>query len=209
MDVRPPRIVARQTHRENNQLDQSAEEYFRRSIYIPLLDSIISDLEERLSSDVLELFQLGVYLSKISFSEVDLVAVRETARIYSQLLSYPQVSTVVAEFQLWIAKWKRELGKGNKAPESLPEIIEKCDSDLYPNICILLQILATLPVSVATAERSFSTLRRLKTWLRANMGEERLTGLALLNIHRDVVINTDDIITKFGKTKQRRINFIL
>nr|UOX61060.1 MAG: hypothetical protein DiTV3a_F7ORF1 [Diabrotica toursvirus 3a] len=35
---------------------------------------------------------------------------------------------------------------------------------MYPNIRIFLQILITLPVSAATAERS--TLKRLKTWLR-------------------------------------------
>ena len=31
-----------------------------------------------------------------------------------------------------------------------------------------------IPVSSASAERSFSTLRRLKTWLRASMTEDRL-----------------------------------
>lgn len=159
VEVKPPRIVSRQIHRENNHVGQSAEEYFRRSIFIPLLDSIISDLEERLSPDVLALFQLGVYLPKNVYSDVDLVAVRETVKIYNRLLNNPHESTVVAEFQLWVAKWKREVGSGNKVPESLPEIIVECDSDLFPNIRILLQILATHPVSVATAERSFSTLR--------------------------------------------------
>ena len=36
-----------------------------------------------------------------------------------------------------------------------------------------------------SCERSFSALRRLKLWTRSSMTEERLSGLAMLLIHRD------------------------
>ena len=58
---------------------------------------------------------------------------------------------------------------------------------------MLLQIILTLPVSVASAERTFSTLRRLKTWLRSGMSAERLTGLALLHTHADILVDIDKI----------------
>ncbi|KAJ8969757.1 hypothetical protein NQ314_001594 [Rhamnusium bicolor] len=179
VELKLPRIVSRQTHRQNNMPDQSAEEYFRRAVYIPLT----------------------------SYTEEDILAVKEAVKTYSQLLNNSAVTTVVAEFQLWVTKWKREAENGTTIPDSLPPIIDNCDSDLYPNMRIFLQILATLPVSVATAERSFSSLRRLKTWLRANMGEERLTGLTLLNIHKDIVVDIDEVITRFGKTKSRKLEF--
>ncbi|ESN97525.1 hypothetical protein HELRODRAFT_85277, partial [Helobdella robusta] len=70
-------------------------------------------------------------------------------------------------------------------------------------------ILCTMPVSVATAERSFSTLRRLKTWMRSKMNEERLTGLVLMNIHRDIELDIEDIITRFGRKKCRKMTFVL
>jgi len=38
----------------------------------------------------------------------------------------------------------------------------------------LLQIILTVPVSSCTAERSFSALRRLKTFLRSTMSQNRL-----------------------------------
>lgn len=37
----------------------------------------------------------------------------------------------------------------------------------------------------------------------SEMGEKRLAGLALLNIHQDNAINLDDIIAKFSNTKLR------
>jgi len=83
VEIRPPRIVSRQTHREHNHPGQFPEEYFRRSIhnmyilYLSLLDSIVTDLEERLSPDVLELFKSGVFLPKTTYSETDLVAEHE------------------------------------------------------------------------------------------------------------------------------------
>ena len=55
----------------------------------------------------------------------------------------------------------------------------------------LLQTLATIPVSTATPERTFSNLRRLKTYLRNTTSENRLNGLALMNIHHDIEIDAD------------------
>ena len=50
----------------------------------------------------------------------------------------------------------------------------------YPK---LLRILWTLPVTSAECKRSFSTLKRLKTYLRSTMNTERQSGLAVMNIH--------------------------
>ncbi|KAL4107537.1 hypothetical protein QTP88_017869 [Uroleucon formosanum] len=138
VEIRLPRIVPRQKHRKNNQPGQTGEEYFRKSIYIPLLDSIIADLEERLSPEVLSLFNLGVFLPKTVYSEVDLVAVREAVKNYAELLHRPHISTVLSEFQLWVTKWKREVESGNKVPEFLPqdkilkktEVLDGCNLEI-------------------------------------------------------------------------------
>lgn len=65
----------------------------------------------------------------------------------------------------------------------------KCFQTVYK----LLQILITLTVTTASEEKSFSTLKRLKTYLRNMTSENRLNGLGLLNIHRDIKISTDDL----------------
>jgi hypothetical protein len=43
----------------------------------------------------------------------------------------------------------------------------------------------TVPMTSATAERSFSTLRRIKTYLRQTMGQQRLNDVMLLHIHKE------------------------
>ena len=69
----------------------------------------------------------------------------------------------------------------------------------------LLQVCTTHVISNATSERSFSALRRLKTWLRNRCGQERLTGLALMNIHPDIDISPEEVLTRFSRESARRI----
>jgi hypothetical protein len=51
--------------------------------------------------------------------------------------------------------------------------------------------MAILPVSIATPERSFSCLKRIKTYLRNTTGQERLNGIASMNIHKDINVSVD------------------
>lgn len=52
----------------------------------------------------------------------------------------------------------------------------------FPTILRCYQIALTLGVSTATAERSFSSLRRIETYLRSTMTDDRLPNMALLYI---------------------------
>uniref|UniRef100_A0A1X7VHV0 HAT C-terminal dimerisation domain-containing protein n=1 Tax=Amphimedon queenslandica TaxID=400682 RepID=A0A1X7VHV0_AMPQE len=59
-------------------------------------------------------------------------------------------------------------------------------------------ILAVLPIATGEAERCISSLRLLATYLRNTMGNEHLTGLALMHIHQDVPVNITDIVDDFA-----------
>ena len=54
----------------------------------------------------------------------------------------------------------------------------------------LLRLYLTVPITSSTSERAFSTLRRLLTYLRSSMTEQRLNNCMLLHIHKDL---TDDL----------------
>lgn len=64
-------------------------------------------------------------------------------------------------------------------------------SRIYSEVVKLSALLLVVPASSATAERSFSCLRRMKTYLRATMGQERLNNLLVMNIHQDILDNLD------------------
>lgn len=207
VDLKIP-LVSLQTSRQNHPAD-SCEEYFRRSIYIPLLDNVITDLNDRLSTEVMSLFNLRAILPKTEIKSEDEAAIRELVNTYQELIGHStNLTTVKQEFSLWAQKWKRVQKSQGKISDSVLETLDNCDVDMYPTIHKFLRILATLPVSAATAERNFSTLRRVKTWLRANISEERLTGLALMSVHREIPPDPDAVILRFAKTKRRQ-EFVL
>ena len=66
------------------------------------------------------------------------------------------------------------------------------------------------PATNAISERSFSALKRLKTYMRATMGDQRLQSLMVLHIHRNKVdqLNLIDIANKFvGNNEYRKEMF--
>ncbi|KAF0758767.1 52 kDa repressor of the inhibitor of the protein kinase-like, partial [Aphis craccivora] len=66
----------------------------------------------------------------------------------------------------------------------------------------------TLPVSTSTPERMFSSLKRIKTYLRNSMSEKRLNGLAMLAIHNDITLSNEEVIDELAK-KPRNLDIIL
>lgn len=80
-------------------------------------------------------------------------------------------------------------------------------TEIYPNMWIALRISATQAVTVASAERSFSKLKLVKTYLRSTMGQERLSGLAIISINHMLSkqLSYDDVIDDFAARKTRRV----
>ena len=70
---------------------------------------------------------------------------------------------------------------------------------MFPETIKLVSLLAVVPASSTTAERSFSCLRKLKTWLRSTTTQVglRLNILAILTAHRDYDPNIDDVLGEF------------
>lgn len=78
--------------------------------------------------------------------------------------------------------------------------------DCYPNIFVAYRILFTIPITVASAERSFSKLKLLKNYLRSTMSQERLNELATLCIEKKLLddVNIEAIIDDFSSRNVRR-----
>ena len=74
--------------------------------------------------------------------------------------------------------------------------------DAYPTLCYAYSIVVAIPISSATAGRSFSALKRVKTRIRSSMVQERLEGLLLMAVERKILLSLDQsvIIDLFGKT---------
>ena len=80
----------------------------------------------------------------------------------------------------------------------------------FDEVQTLLPILLVNPASFCSAERSFGSLRRLKTWLRSTMTQKRVNSVALCHIHQEIMdtIDTGKIAQEFiSRSKQRVLKF--
>lgn len=75
-----------------------------------------------------------------------------------------------------------------------------------------IKLLLTYPQTVCIAERSFSSLKKLKTYLSANMAQKRTNDIAILYVHREIAyeIDLEEIMDEFiHRTVQRKNTFAL
>ena len=118
-----------------------------------------------------------------------------TSELADELLSFQQ---------LYFGTERPEPGK---SPLSyLIYIVDNDLSDAFPQFEILVRLFLTLPIGIASAERSVSVLRRLKTYMRSTMGQQRLSDMALLAIEDKTAakLKLDDVIKQFASAKARR-----
>ena len=126
--------------------------------------------------------------------------VQAAFQYYANDLPSPQLSDV--DLFRWRRKWLN--ADQDHLPSSAAQT-EECSHEFFRNVHKLLCILCTLPITSAECERSFSTLRRLKTYLRATMTSERESGLALMNIHYGRQIDIRATIDLFARKHPRRL----
>ncbi|KAJ4442436.1 hypothetical protein ANN_04022 [Periplaneta americana] len=63
---------------------------------------------------------------------------------------------------------------------------------VFPEMSKLLKMLMTMPMSTSEAERCFSMLKRIKTFLRNTMKEDRLTALGMVSCEKSFVCKIDN-----------------
>ncbi|XP_053158016.1 uncharacterized protein LOC128347425 isoform X2 [Hemicordylus capensis] len=93
-------------------------------------------------------------------------------------------------------------------PEELLEfIVQYGDESIFPNLRIAMQIMLTIAVSITSCERPFSKLKRILSYLKPTMGQDRLCDLALLSVEREETEKTDfdHIIDQFASVKGRKV----
>ena len=131
---------------------------------------------------------------------------RRTFRPFAEFYrsDLPCYKALEAELDLWEACW---LNDSSCHPDNLSSTLKSIDFKSFSNIKVCLRILGTLPMTTCTFERSFSSIRRLKTYTRSSMISERLNGIALMHVHQEVVPDIEKVINSFAVTNTR-LNFI-
>ena len=77
------------------------------------------------------------------------------------------------------------------------------DKECFVNIFAVIHVLATIPISSSSCERSISTLQNLKNYLRNTMSHDRHNGLALMDTRTEIELDLNELIDLFQPTPQK------
>jgi hypothetical protein len=205
-DIEMPRLAKKQMNRNNVPAD-CAKDYYRRAVFLPFIDTCSGQLHERFQSHAQIAYRLSCLLPSLC-EKCTFVDVEEAVKFYCHYLTESDgLLTTQTEFLRWKAYWARQPATVNRPDNVIDALRVASDLGTYPNITVLLHIFATIPVTTATGERSFSALKYIKNYLRSTMGEQRLNGLGHLFINRDITLDYDMVIDDFAK-HSRRLKFV-
>ena len=183
---------------------------FRVTVFLPLMDIVSRQLINRFEG--MNALVMAYQVLEPSFlSSASHFNIKEEAKKFSYKFA-DNVSPLFPSQMFSIkTSFKEKIAHLKSAKEMASFLIIENASlaTSYPDVCTAYMMYLTVPVTVATAERSFSKLKLIKNFLRSSMSQERLSGLSLLSIEHERAKTLDfrKAIKQFASAKARRKNF--
>lgn len=189
------RIIKRTRHFDDESASEEAppsgKDSFEVNYFNYILDQAISSLTSRFEQfqEFAEIFGFLYNVDQLRSLDDDILldsCINLENHLKHGMSSDINGHDLYAEFKVLKSYLPAETGKAIDVLNFLKDM-EGC----YPNAFIAYRILLTIPVTVASAERSFSKLNLIKNYLRSTMSQERLNGLAMLSIEIEMLDNID------------------
>ncbi|CAL9706252.1 unnamed protein product [Knipowitschia caucasica] len=169
----------------------SPEEYFRIE-YFKVLDVVDLQMKERFNQPDLEKL-------------IQIENVLLTGRIDGVIEQYPEIHVGNLKVQLPMLLSRYRFKSVGEVVDTLKEMSPEVRA-LFEEVEKLVRLLLVVPVASAEAERSFSALKRLKTWLRSTMTQKRLNHVIVSHVHQTSLdkLDLEDVCQQFVSVHERR-----
>ena len=188
VDVPSPTLPRRRKVPRRFEVGESAGEHpttvrdHYRRIYFEAIDLITTAIDNRFQQKGLNMLQkLETTLTTVQQPLQESEVVKEVMKFYGADFSHPDR----LETQLTLLHTSLE------SPTDLMSIItylkslSSVEKHFFTEVIKVVKLILVMPATNATSERSFSALRRLKTWLRTTTTQSRLNWCMLLHIHKE------------------------
>ena len=192
-------------------------ELMKRSFYIDPMRVAAKEVCDVIMMQCSERFSFNKHLqaSNLLFVDNFPLYVKEFPNkcLEEAVAAYPSLEKDALKNELSVLYNRRDLmGEKDSLITLLEILIDNNLQSSFPNTVKLLKILITTPMTSAEVERCFSTLKRIKTFLRATMLNERLSALAMISTENKMISEMADfnetVIHHFAASKNRRADFI-
>lgn len=172
---------------------------FYRKSYFEVFDQLVASLKSRFDNDSARFFKL---LERFAVGQPEDVEV--IAKFYKDDFDQERL---LNDRDMFLQLLKRQ----NETAKNLREVVDFFQKyewmrGLVPEFVRFVTLLVTIPGSSCSNERSFSVLRRVKTYLRSTMLQDRLNNIAILHVYSDMTDNLDleELLNKFISRNTKR-----
>lgn len=181
------------------------EERFKTNFFLQLVDHAIMSIQERfkMTHDVAAVLTFLLTRDDLLHAHEKNV-LHACCQTFQEKIGDIDPCEMVKELQRFVLVVEKNDNLKN-AHDFLNYFLKTRFFEVYPNVFIALRIVLTCPVTVASAERSFSKLKLIKTFNRSTMTDSRLSSLAMLSIESACAqsLDYDDVIKAFASKKVR------
>ncbi len=126
--------------------------------------------------------------------------------------AYPMLDRLTLKTELSVLYGRDDICSNDKLTDLLSVLIDNNLETAFSETVKLAKIVITTSMTLAETERCFSTLKRIKTFLRNSMLNERLTALTMLSIENRMISDINNfnnkVIDHFATSRTRKIDFI-
>ena len=174
--------LPRRTRSQNANRNESVRDYYV-SLYVSVYSETCSAIASRFASQSLEIVSdIENSLLRGSAKSLD-----EVKKLYHGDMCANRLASELEQLRVGLLAAAK-----SKDVTTIDEMHCLFASDssyciMFPSVSALLSIYPSLPCTSCEAERSFSALRRLKTYLRSTTSQKRLNHICLLNILKEHV----------------------
>ena len=196
-----------------------AETKFRVELFFPIIDIITLKLEERFKGQhfVAKTFN---FLSPKCLLKMTSDEIHKAAKDFIEIYQFDMCSKneqpqdyckdlreEILSYRVCFQEDLIEMEDGKRIRSAADVLKHLCGNEItrsYSKFLSAIVLFLSLPVTVATAERSFSKLKIIKNYLRSTMAQERLNALAVISIEVEEArkLEIDKMIDIFAERKR-------
>ncbi len=216
LEINPPELP--RYRRQPRRLDDGSaphrftlpKEYFRQ-IYFEACDLLIGELDNRFDQAFLTpLVAMEQLIVKAANGEpvpdeLDTLS----ASVYAKDLDLPWLKRHLTVLPDIVSQALPLVKRVTTIRTVCTAMLSGTHRSTFDEVHKLLRLYLTVPITSATSERAFSTLKRLLTYLRSSMTEQRLNNCALLHIHKEILDEMDlqPIAAAFSSANNERLRY--